>query len=1107
MRPDDRARREAPNDPAIRQWLEGLGLGQYAPAFAENDIDFSVLPELSDADLKELGVASIGHRKRLLSAIAAKGAAPPHDAPAAITPGDERRQVTVLFADLSGFTALSQALDPEQVRELVGRFTALVDGVIVSYDGTIDKHIGDAVMALFGAPKAHDDDPLRAARAALDIHEALSQWSETAGRPLQAHIGIASGEVVAGAIDRAGARDYTVLGESVNLAARLVGKAEAGQTLLSDGVYRALAGRALCDPLGEIQLKGLDTPARTWRLRAISGEPLAARSVFVGRQAELQQFKSIVAACLAGNTGHVVYVRGEAGIGKTRLVDQMRAYAEAQGFAAHRGLVLDFGVGKGQDPIRTLLRSLLGLSPTSEAAARRSAAERLEREGIVTAQQLIFLYDFLDLPLVGEWRRLYDAMDNAARHRGKRAMAAAVIAEACRRAPTFVIVEDLHWADPQTLAYLAAFASAMAAGPGLLAMTSRVEGDPLDAAWRASCGGAPFATIDLGPLRRDEALSLAGGFIDTSQRIARACIERAGGNPLFLEQLLRNAEEGSGEAIPASIQSLVLARMDRLSQRDRQAFQTASVIGQRFDLALLRRLMGAPDYVCGGLISDALVLPEGEDYLFAHALIQEGAYSSLLRSRRRELHRQAAAWFADRDLLLRAQHLDRAEDDQAADSYLQAALNQRAAYRSDAALRSAERGLEIARSDVDRYALMCLKGDLLRDLGDIAGSIATYRLAIAASPDEMALCRAQLGLAEGLRVSEGLGEALNLLEAAQRTAERYDAGAELARLHHLRGNIFFPIGNIDGCRAEHERSLDWARRSNSPDAEARSLGGLADAAYAQGRMRTAFDHFSRCVALSREHGFGRIEVANWPLIGFSRMYLNETKEAREDGDASARAAALVGQPRAELLSEVLRVFARCEIGDYDGMSACLDRSLGLARQLGARRFEAQGFELQGRILFARDQRKEAAEVLGEGLAICREVGAQFCGPKIVSLLSRVVAEPRERDALLAEGAEMLKRGAVGHNHLWYHRDAIEAFLTAGDAEGALRHVAALQGYTRAEPLPWADLFAARGRALAAALTSRGGEHGWREDLEQIRAALAGAGFNPFLPAVDAALAA
>src|SRR5262249_14595893 len=192
-------------------------LAQYARRFAENDVDASILAQLSDADLKELGVTSLGHRKKLLAAIAALATAPspPAASTAALEAGGERREVTVLFADLSGFTALAQRLDPEELRDLVARYTRLVDGIVADFGGTVDKHIGDAVMALFGAPIAHDDDPLRAARAALEIHEALARLGESLGRRLEAHIGIASGEVVAGALGRGAAQDYTVLGDSV----------------------------------------------------------------------------------------------------------------------------------------------------------------------------------------------------------------------------------------------------------------------------------------------------------------------------------------------------------------------------------------------------------------------------------------------------------------------------------------------------------------------------------------------------------------------------------------------------------------------------------------------------------------------------------------------------------------------------------------------------------------------------------------------------------------------------------------------------------------------------------------------------------------------------
>ncbi|MGF6805704.1 class 3 adenylate cyclase/tetratricopeptide (TPR) repeat protein [Paraburkholderia sp. Clong3] len=1095
----------------IEKWLRDLGLEQYAHAFAANDIDMSLLGQLTDVDLKELGVQSLGHRKRILAAAAgALTAAAPLPSQTSAdneVPADERRQVTILFADLCGYTMLSRSLDPEDLRALIGRYTALVDGIVLAYGGTIDKHIGDAVMALFGAPRSHETDTLRAARAALDIHDGLARLAAQTGRPLQAHIGIASGEVIAGALGRADAQDYTVHGDPVNLAARLVAAAAAGETWISDDAARTLGDAASCEAIGERRFKGIDTPVRAWRLVALGSEPVrTSRSRFVGREAELEQFHGILHACMARRAGHVVHVRGEAGIGKTRLVDEMRRHAQTQGFTLHRSLVLDFGVGKGQDPVRTIIGSLLGLPAGASSEARQAAAAQVATQGIVKAEQIVFLHDFLDLPQAAEWQTIYEAMDHGARKRGKQALAVRLTEDACAHAATLIVVEDLHWADAEVIGYLSAFASGIANGTGLLVTTSRVEGDPIDAGWRARCRDTPFATIDLGPLRKDEALSLAGNFIDATQRVALTCIERAGGNPLFLEQLLRNAEEGSGGNVPASIRSLVLARMDRLAPRDRLAFQAAAVIGQRFDLALLRELVDDPGYVCDGLLVNALVLPEGEDFLFAHALIQESAYSTLLRARRRELHLRAAEWFAQSDVTLYAQHLDRAEDERAPHAYLGAAAAQRAAHRFEAALRLAERGIEIAQSEADRHALSCCKGELQRDLGDIAGSIVTYRTALAAADDDAARCDCQLGLAEGLRVSEGLDEALGLLAQAQKIAERDNRLAELASLHYLRGNILFPLGKIEACSAEHERGLGYARRLGLPEAEARALGGLADAAYAQGRMRTAFHHFSECVAMSREHGFGRIEVANLSMQGFSRIYLNDASQAREDASAAARAAELIGQPRAQLLGETLGVFACQELGDAQAASKHLVQEMRVIRQLGARRFEAQNLEMQGRLLLDEGCRSEAVKALREALAISREVGTQFSGPKALSALSRAVDDNGERTRLLAEGEALLRLGAVGHNHLWFYRDAVEAMLGAGDPAGMLHYVDALEAYTQREPLPWSELFAARGRALALALQAPLSE-ATRHELLRLREALQQAGFRNYVSAVEAALAA
>jgi len=228
-----------PAIPEIGAWLEALHLGQYAQAFAEHDIDGTLLAQLSTDDLREIGIASLGHRKRILAAIAAArdGEPPspsdPPDNPATSPADGERREVTILFADLCGFTALSRTLDPEELHDLVARYTAAVDRIVETYGGKVDKHIGDAVMALFGAPIAYGDDPLRAARCGLEIHVALAELGRQLGRSLEAHVGIASGEVVAGSIGRGAAQDYTVLGDSVNLAARLVALAKPGQTSIA----------------------------------------------------------------------------------------------------------------------------------------------------------------------------------------------------------------------------------------------------------------------------------------------------------------------------------------------------------------------------------------------------------------------------------------------------------------------------------------------------------------------------------------------------------------------------------------------------------------------------------------------------------------------------------------------------------------------------------------------------------------------------------------------------------------------------------------------------------------------------------------------------------
>jgi tetratricopeptide (TPR) repeat protein len=406
--------------------------------------------------------------------------------------------------------------------------------------------------------------------------------------------------------------------------------------------------------------------------------------------------------------------------------------------------------------------------------------------------------------------------------------------------------------------------------------------------------------------------------------------------------------------------------------------------------------------------------------------------------------------------------------------------------------------------------LTYLKGEVMRDFGDIPGAVAAYRQALEIAPDDIARCGDWIGLAMVLRVTEALQEALGLLEKAEAVATAHDLVPELSRLHHLRGNIYFPMGRIDGCREEHEAGLRYAQQSGSIEAEARSLGGLGDAAYALGRMRVACDYFSGCVDLSSQHGFGRIEVANRSMIGFSRLYLTEIAEALQDGIAATEAAGRVGHFRAELLGETICVMAAIELGELDLASRHLPRAEELATWLGAHRFEAQNLELAGRILYGRGDSRAAVAKLRDAMSMCRQVGVQFSGPKTLSILAMATDDAAERQAALDEGRALLKLGSVGHNHLWFYRDAMEAMILARDWAGLLLYADILASYTSEDPLPWADLFVRRAKAMAALGRGRnahtvGDSLAARDALAEVRASFAVAAMKPYVTAIDRAL--
>ncbi|MBP2316169.1 BTAD domain-containing putative transcriptional regulator [Azospirillum soli] len=1015
---------------------------------------------------------------------------PAPEIPAPEVPGPEVRHGTILCVSLAGMERVGAALDPEDAHAFTTGLFDRIGGIVADYGGETLRHAGDTALAAFGVRRAFGDEPWRAVRAALEIHASLGDATKEHSvreYPVTARTGVACGMVV---VDGAGG--HAVTGRAMHDAPRLAALAAPGETLVCDGVRGALGERIGVQPAATA-----GDGRAVWRLTGLHNvDVVLPQRPLVGRQAELRQFGAALAACRETGGGTTIQLRGEPGIGKSRLIEEFKSVAVSQGVRCAAGAVVGVGVGRGQDALRALMRGLAG-SPAE--------LDRLFAEGRLPEGARLHLPPLIDQPQPPELRRTYEALDHPARDRGRRDTMADLVRARSAEQPVLLVVEDVHWADAQVLSYLAMLAGVVADCPAVLTLSTRVQGDPLGAEWRTQVAGGPVLTLDLAPLRRAEALTLAGHYADAGDPYAERCVARAGGNPLFLEQLLRSREDEA--TVPGTIHGIVLTRTDALAPRDRRALQAASVLGQRFALDALRHMIGDPGYGCAPLIGQALVRPDGPDgreFLFAHALVQEAVYGALLRSQRTDLHRQAASWYAARDPVRHAEHLDRAEDPGAAAAYRRAAEACAADFRFERAMGLADRGLELAATPPERFALACLRAELLESLGEVHRAAEAFAEARALATDHAERSRACLGLAAAKRVTEDLDGAMATLAEAEEAAVAAGLLADRARIHHMRGNLCFPRGDLEGCLREHRAALDWARQAGAADLETAALGGLGDAHYAHGRMATAHEHFARCVALARQQGLRRVEVSNLYMVAITRLYLNNLHGAAGDARAGARAAQAIGHRRAELLSHICAYEVLLELGEEDAGRDHLARARALTQQLGAHRFEAEHLLFEARLERAAGNPESACARLHRAMEIAHETGPGYIGPSILAELALCCDDPAARRAALDEGEGLLAGGSVGHNHLQFYREAIDTALDLADWALAERYAGALEAYAGAEPLPWCTLFAARGRALAA-------WGGGRRD-EEARAALVrvleecrDAGYVPPVARLEAAL--
>jgi DNA-binding SARP family transcriptional activator len=844
-----------------------------------------------------------------------------------------------------------------------------------------------------------------------------------------------------------------------------------------------------------------EAPAEPAPVAAAPAAPMVP--LLPGREAELGQLAATLDACAEAAAGGVLLVRGEPGIGKTRLAGAAAELAAGRSWAVHEAAVPETGREGGEDPATALGRGLLDLPAGAGEGPVRAAVAR----ACADPDAPVFLLDLLGVPLTPAEARFHRAIDPAALREGMRRAVAALLGCAARSRPRLLVVEDVHWADPGLSGLLAALAAEAAAVPALILLTTRGGGEPLDPAWRGATRGAPLTTLDLGPLRPAAALALARELGTSDPDWAARCVERAGGNPLFLIHLLRAGAEADG-AVPDSVQGLIASRLDRVSAEDRRAAEAAAVLGQRFPAEALAPLaggaLGRRDWTA--LCAAGFLQPEGPGALrFTHALVREAVAGTLAAPARRALHLRAADWYRGRDPLRRAEHLEQAADPAAAAELLAAARSALDAHRYDEALDLAQRAARAAGAGAELAAeAALLTGVLRRELGEVTAARRVLGELVAARPSEPLLATARVELAAALLVQDAYEEALAELDAARPAAEALGDEVLLARLQGQRGNAFFPLGRLDECLAAHTAALEHARRAGDPAREARALGGLADAHYQRGRMVTAHHYYDRCVRLCERHGLVRVQAANLSGLAMCALYLNRLSDALADAEAAVRFSVLARSRRDECLARNLLASVACAAGDFERARREAEAGLAIAREVGLRRFEWDHLCLRGAARAALGETGAGLEDLTAAFEQARGRDMVYAGPLIVSFLLPHAPGDLRRTAL-AEAEAALAAGSLSHNHLHFRQAALEAALTDGDWEALEHHARALEDYTREEPLPFADFHVARARALMA----------WRRGerdpalvrrLSALAAEARQAGLLPALPALEAALA-
>jgi class 3 adenylate cyclase/predicted ATPase len=997
----------------IAEWLQKLGLGQYAQPFAENDISFSVLPDLTDQDLKEIGV-SLGHRRQLLRAIAemkrVEIVAPKltNENVSAVAPQEtaERRQVTVMFSDLVGSTALSARMDPEDLREVISAYQKCVAGAVGRFGGFVAKYMGDGVLIYFGYPQAHEDDAERAVRAGLELVAAVGGLKTRA--PLQTRVGIATGLVVVGDLIGSGAsQEQTIVGETPNLAARLQGVAEPNSVIIAESTRKLLGNLFELQVVQAKDLRGIPEPVQAWAaLRASSAkgrfEALRATGLtaLVGREEELELLVQRWSKAKSGD-GQVVLLSGEAGIGKSRLIVALLERLATEPHVRLRHFCSPQHTDSALYPIIGQMERAAGFADDDTPQARLDKLDAMLTRTSTPEVDVALFADMLSLPNDGRYPTL-DLTPERRRHRTFEALSLQIEA-LTRSRPVLMIVEDAHWVDPTSLEAFGQAVGQIANLPVLLIMTFRSEFEP---PW---IGRSHVTALTINRLVERDVRAMIDNVIGNkplSLEVRQDIMERTDGVPLFVEEITRAVLEAENEgaaqtivpspalAVPASLHGSLMARLDRVGQA-KEIAQIGAALGRKFSHPLLAAVVRKPEaelasaldrLIAAGLLFQQGVPPHAT-YLFKHALVQDAAYGTLLREPRRALHARIAE-------TLQSQFTEIAEN--------QPELLARHCTEGGLIEQAASLWGKAGQRSLERSALVEAVAQLTRALNQIA----TLPASPALRREEMKL---QVALITPLTHVKGYAapetnaaveRARQLIEQAETLGEPPDDPLLLFSVLYgvwVANYVAFDGGMMRELSTEF-LALAEKQRATMPLSVGHRLVGTSLACtgdIAQGRA-----HLDRAAALYNptEHRplalrFGQdVRVAILSNRALALWMLGHPTAALADTDQLLTDAREIGQAATVMYALFHAAHIQLFRGNYQAVNTLGEEVVALAEEKGALLWKGSGVIDQGYVSALTGKASDAVQMITAGIGLWRATGATAWMPLYRLHLAKAYSE-------------------------------------------------------------------------------------------------------------------